>query len=448
MNRFRSVFVAWLLIVAILARPTPAEAAAPLALLANPAVVGALVLTATVAGAALNYHAPAVYSSGRYAVSTAGDIATKVWQVQKLIGYAGKEYVFGKMVTAKNGIGDGLGAVAQWIRDHAATVPTLADALDKSTVYQTPVSGDVIKTTSGAYCKLTNYIATQNGTYRSNDTDPVDFWDKPISTQCRHWILTSRNYTSHQSWYTVVIWGLSSSTGPATVKPPSSVYPDDYSKRVPADSSTVAGEQDEVIKGNPGGTTVYDTDSPATALSGSAPANTPPTAEQTQTMIAQAKAAEVADYAEDVAAQAAADPTNAELQALALQAQQAASQAALDAQATEATPTEEAPPTEVTPPGAAPAPDADLAIDLSPLLGLKDRALSRFPFSIIASLGGFFDSLTAAPTSPSFSLPMPFGLQPYNLSLSSLDGIAEKWRLALAFFFHASCIYAIIRRYA
>lgn len=104
-------------------------------------------------------------------------------------------------------------------------------------------------------------------------------------------------------------------------------------------------------------------------------------------------------------------------------------------------------PQEDTPPSAAPAPDADVAINLSPLLGIQDKALSKFPFSLVASLAGIYSGLTAAPVTPYFMVPMPWNIPSIKCDLSQWDGFAEKWRLMLAMFFHASCIYAIVRRY-
>lgn len=174
---------------------------------------------------------------------------------------------------------------------------------------------------------------------------------------------------------------------------------------------------------------------------------------QTEIDQAAAKTAELQsqDRADTLKAQLASDPTNTTLQVAADSAQAEADKYKLDYERQfesldDQDPQEPEP--EMIPPPVGPEPDIDLEIDLTPLLTLQDKAMGKFPFSAVSSLGSIFSGLTADPVTPSMDMPMPWGLPPAKISLSKWDDFAVKWRFLIAMMFHASCIYAIVRRYS
>lgn len=443
MQRLKRPFIVWFALI-IFSQPVPARAALPLAML-NPAVLGAVLGTTAVVGAAISYHAPAVYQTGQYVVDQAGSINRQVYTVQKVAGTMAKDYLFGKLDTATVS----LSTLWDYIKDKAAQYPILYGAASSSIPSAPPVDSILTPapgTTLGTI-KLVGVKGAWDDYFSSYGTPPAldNSWSVNVLTGGV--TITSANFynylgffASYQvngtTWvYNKHIFRVTSYDAIFTTLPPvpwEVPQPGPFVAAVPVDDPAVASETDSVIAANP------KTLPPAVVA----------TPAELSAYAGQAKADILQAQADKLKTDAAADPTNADLARQADDAQAAADLAKVDAdlagQQAESLPED----TSTTPPTASPAPDADLAIDLSPLLSLKDRALSKFPFSTIAGLGGFFGSLIATPTAPAFSLPMPFGLQPYNLSLSSLDGIAEKWRLALAFFFHAGCIYAIIRRYS
>lgn len=448
MHRLKRPLIVWLALIVFLSQSVSARAAVPLAILA-PSLLGAAVL----ATGATTYYAPAIYDAAQQGVSAGGKLFSALYQANQVYTSAGEAALVGGLVgaygAAENAYGymyDHLGDfpfIGPWVRDYAVPSSNTGDIVDprnSSSNYQI----------TGPWMKMVSQGNMVESTVLSSSGSSVAYagltWFS-LNTPTEVWKYLITSYSPPYWKYDVYKAPCVVTTNPAT-RP--TIQTGLVSSKI--NSSMSDGVKGDILKWmnyNPNTLSITEAITPAAA--DTAPPAAAPSTAQIDAWKAQ-NAAATADAAADILEQASAsDPTNATLAAQAAaaryaaqQAQLAADQYAQDAEGT----TEQTPPLEVTPPGAAPAPDADLAIDLSPLLGLKDRALSKFPFSTIAGLGGFFDSLTAAPTAPSFSLPMPFGLQPYNLSLSSLDGIAEKWRLALAFFFHASCIYAIIRRYA
>lgn len=441
-------FVAWILIIAFLVRPTSAEAVVPAAVaLLAPAVLGASLL----AVGATTHYAPAVMGAGQtaaHAVSgTAGEISRAAYvtrTVQMAVAGVAKDYVFGKMMTLEIS----MKSVLTWAKTNPTVAPTISSLLAARTSSASLGVGSVVDL--GGVNYRIDSLGVPSGPLNAS-------WDSPPETSMNSFfvsrgaVVVSGGYLylypspllivnivsttqvvigsvtyNNFSYYTQTAT-LSPTTDPVSAAPGVVDYPgfaDDYNAAPPA---AILPEIDAYIAQNPNAVTVPGLNAADIAHG--------------HDLVAAAAAHDIADVAATVAA---ANPTDTALQI-------AAAQAAADATAADVLASETANQPDVKPdvsPSAAPVPDADVVIDLSPLLGLKDLALSRFPFSTIAGLSGFFDSLTASPTAPAFSLSMPFGMQPYNLSLSSLDGIAEKWRMALAFFFHAGCIYAIIRRYA
>lgn len=465
MKRFRIVFVCWVLIVAQLSRPTEAEAFAWLA--AAPSVAPLAAVLAV--GAATYYSAPEnvkagirnAYTDGYYAVQNGSQTMwTKLGFVLDLARYTSSALADRLRFPKTAELAD---AASEYVPDAGSTYGMLTPSYQ----YSVTVDGilwDHVCTFGGFFPgQASAWASAQAGLAGWTLSSPSVLGTNP-QTYVYHPFGAPPGVTFSPQ-LDATIWGYSFvcstyqdvstrrsrvyyTVFPAATAVPmtSTVISDKFSTSLnsaAAADPAVRDEARDIIAANPANshavaTNPADVDNP--------PLFVPPTAEEIAAQAAKIAAQIIADSLAAVEAELAANPTDPDLKLrrdmlLAEQAKADAAAAAADAAV------DEAPPATV-PPAAAPAPDADVAIDLSPLLGLKDRALSKFPFSTIAGLSGFFGSLIATPTAPAFSLPMPFGLQPYNLSLSSLDGIAEKWRLALAFFFHAGCIYAIIRRYS
>ena len=103
-------------------------------------------------------------------------------------------------------------------------------------------------------------------------------------------------------------------------------------------------------------------------------------------------------------------------------------------------------PTDTVPPAAVPAPPAALALDFSPFMDLQGILASKFPFNLIGHLKGYFNILMAEPIAPSFTMSAGFG-KTATFDMSLWSPAASMFRGFMVFFFNASCIYAIVRRW-
>lgn len=434
MQKIKNPILCWIVILAVFIRPTPAQAVVPLAAVA----VGAVIAATGVMVAGAGVYKPPTFAQANAAVdSVTGDITRKVIVARAfadglssgLRGYAG-QYTL-DFAKAK-----------QWVIDHAASFPSLKPAFDTTDVPQaiTPYTGFVylengvayqISSLSGFQYGVTNwdlsmaaYLAAQpfdmgGGMRRSSVSSSYVRWNPRAQGSYIYFDVAI---------LTKVAVSLSPTAIPTTSNPSALAAAFPNTEAGQDETDRIAAENPAAIKSEP----------------------VPFSPEQIQEAMKQAEK-EMLDSAADTAEiQAAADPTNTALQIAAQQARVAADQATIQAEAAKAeveTKPEEEAKTDTLPP-AGPALDADLVLDFSPFLGLQDKAMSKFPFSMVSSLGSLFSGLTSAPVTPSMDVPMPWGIAPKQITLSHWDDFAGKWRMMIALFFHASCIYAIIRRYS
>ncbi len=451
MQKIKNPILCWIVILAVFIRPTPAHAVVPLAVVAVGAVIAATGVM--VAGAGV-YKPPTFAQVNAVANAVSGDIQRKV-VVARAFGSGVNQSIrgFESQYTLD------FGKAYQWIKDHLPDYPALGPAATAGTV-QIPIPGgaigDVFAGTSGNRKILTLGAVSRTGGFYAYPGEDIFVALKrfyavgaPVEIGGQRLVNTA---------YTVMVWGpyedgyVVASNGNrlcyASTCPMTSIATTDPVFPVPATTGdaqrfaaaypqTQAGqdETDKIAGDNPDAI------------------KTPPqaiTPDQIKEASKQAETATLQSAATTAEAAAAADPTNTALQIAAQQARSAADLAAIQSEAAQAeleTTPEEEEKTD-TPPPAGPAVDADLQIDLSPFLGLQDKALGKFPFSAISSLGSIFSGLTADPVTPSMDMPMPWGLPPAKISLSKWDDFAVKWRFLIAMMFHASCIYAIVRRYS
>lgn len=451
MQKIKNPILCWIVILTVFIRPTPAQAMVPLAVVAVGAVIAATGVM--VAGAGV-YKPPTFAQVNAVANAVTGDIQRKVI-VARAFGSGVNQSIrgFESQYTLD------FGKAYQWVKDHLPDYPALGPAATAGTV-QIPIPGgavgDVFAGTSGNRKILTLGSVTRTGGFYAYPGEDIFVALKrfyavgaPVEIGGQRLVNTA---------YTLMVWGpyedgyvvasngnrlcyasTRSMTTTATTDP---VYPvpattGDPQRFAAAYPQTQAGqdETDKIAGDNP------------SAIKQPPAAMTP---DQIKEASKQAETATLQSAATTAEAAAAADPTNTALQIAAQQARAAADLAAIQSEAAqaelEATPEEEE--KTDTPPPAGPAPDADLALDFSPFLGLQDKAMSKFPFSLVSSLGSLFSGLTSAPVTPSMDVPMPWGMAPKQITLSHWDDFAGKWRMMIALFFHASCIYAIIRRYS
>jgi len=456
MRKFRSLIAA-VMVVVIQITPgpfglRPAHAAIPLAVVA----VGGIIAASGVMVAGAGVYKPPTFDQANAAVdSITGDISRKVI-VARMFGEGATTGLrgFQSQYTLD------FPKAYEWIKANLPSFPSLGPAATAATL-QTPIVSpavnDVFAGTSGNRKILTVGAVTRTGGFYAYPGEDVfaalkRFYATTAPVEIGGQRLTNTGYTvlvfgPYEDGYVVASSGnrlCYASTCPITTT--STTYPlypvpDTYAdpqRFAAAYPNTESGqdETDRIAADNPGAV------------------KTPPqaiTPDQIKEAGAQASAAAAESTAVTAEAAAAADPTNTALQIAADQARAAAIQAAIDAQTItgelETTKSEEEEKTN-TPPPAGPALDQDLQVDFSPFLGLKDKAMGKFPFSAVASLGSIFSGLTADPVTPSMDMPMPWGLPSAKISLSKWDDFAVKWRFLIAMMFHVSCIYAIVRRYA
>lgn len=436
MQKIKNPILCWIVIFAIFIRPTPAQAMVPLAAVA----VGGIIAATGVMVAGAGVYKPPTFAQANAAVDqVTGDITRKV-----IVARAFAEGISSGVRGYTSQYKLDYSKAKQWVQDHPIAFPALSPAFGKTTYPDygsSPKIGDVWY--DGAYKKvLTNVVTTAPFTevttarcetaYANN---PLRFMGEVCTTTfyptSLYWVncVNNSNGMTYQTQY--LTWA--NTTLPATVWP--SV--DDPTKLAPAYPNTEAGqdETDRIAAENPA------------AVKTSPP---PFTLDQIKEASKQAMLEVLQQQAAAAEAAAAADPTNTALQVAAQEARNAAELAAVEVEAAKAeleSKIEEPEKTD-TPPPAGPALDQDLQIDFSPFLGLKDKAMGKFPFSAVSSLGSIFSGLTADPVTPSMDMPMPWGLPSAKISLSKWDDFAAKWRFLIAMMFHASCIYAIVRRYA
>lgn len=449
MKRFRSIWISWLLVIAVVTRPTPAQAFVPLA----PVAVGAMIVAAgvLVAGAAL--YKPATFSATDQAVdAVTGDITRKCI-VGRAIGtglYNAAQQIYG---TPGQYTLD-FAKACDWIASHTPDFPTLSPAFQQTYTQiplPAPVAGDVVAIGTTHY----KIVKLALGPYNYGSLYTTTPSQTPYETLHNNWPtwtefggqrIGSFGSGRIQFLYGPYFSGVVDANGNKEVRYYSAaydvttttdlVYPVPQTGRDPSklaaaipQTQGAQDESDKIAADNPGAV------------------KTPPVAitpEQLQAAIKDA-AATAADAAARAAIQAAsADPMNSTLAAAADQAKAAADAAKLAAEEEKAK--DEVKKEDVPPASLAPAP-AVPQLDFSPLYALKDAVSSHYPFCWLSSLAGYFQPLVSDPVAPRFEFPNGFGGQ-MVADLSGLNSIASAWRAALLFFFNATCIYAILRRWS
>lgn len=430
MKKLTSFFILFIFCSTTAIRPAhailPAAAIVPIAA----AALGSLLV---VGGA--QYYTPAVYEAGQYAVDSISGVMSKSLYMTKAIAIGAEQYIFGRMVAAEMAFDK----LMQNIDSMGSSVPNLKAARDAATQPDPVAEGNVfngylIGPEINFLPELINgvephpnpvlgpsypYFPPPAGT----SVFPYFHWDSFTYNWWSFRYDTSRPndprylYDRHQH-------SMTATEEPDYTKPPM-VSPSDFANNIPVDDLAVANELNALTEAHPNDLTV---DAP------------PFTAAEVNQMYSAVAADTAQDYADQVAGEAALDPTNQELQSLAFEAQYLADQAALEAQKEEVVSEQEI----FTPPAVPSVNEAQ--IDFAPLLALKDKALSKFPFSLASSISGLYSGLTAIPVAPEF--PFKWGNIDKTISLSVWDSGSAFIRMVMAFFFHGSIIYAITRRWS
>lgn len=392
----------------------PAQAVVPLALL-NPATLGICVAAVGVIAAGTAYYAPQIYEAGQVAADTVTGALNSSLYAAKLIAVGAEQYVFGKLVQAEMAF-DAMKTAALAA---AAQYPLLNDALQDSysTDPFTPSAGMILPTPQGK-CLITGTtpLLVSRQLWPPGEV-PDNFYGNG------HYQYYVYSYTNWEGRYLYDVYWLNAElTSDPLTDLPGSYDPAAFAGALAAaDSPELKNEVNNIIADNPSAVT-------APGL----------TSQELSTVYDQAQALAAQEYAGEVLAQAQADPTNQELQALALEAQQLADQKALEAEK------EEVKQTFIPPAVTAPARNT---IDLSPFYDLQGLAAGKFPFSLVASISNFFASLAGPRKTPAIDWNYR-GLIQFNISLSPWDPYAANLRLLIAFFFHAGILYAITRRWS
>lgn len=447
MQKIKNPILCWLVLIAVMFRPSPAQAAIPLAVVA----VGAVIAASGVMVAGAGVYKPPTFAQANAAVSSAtGDITRKVVVAKAFAdgvssgmrGYQG-QYVldFNKAYS--------------WVKDHTSSYPLLAPSFGKS---MAPAVGSVLND-DPLHPNPLNWQITGLGTY-IYDSYGGDLASKGdcaafFAAQCASGI-TLRCLGTHYATYApyapteevfnphvdangvcrLSFQGINTSvltSNPVSFPVPGLLSPSAFAAAYPL---TQAGqdETDKICADNP----------PAVK---SAPA--PFTAEQ----VAQAQAATKADISAaastTAAAAAAANPTDTNLHVAASQAATIAAQDKANAIAEQVnveTKAEE--PEKVdTPPASLSPPAAHVALDFSPLYALSGQASGHYPFNILSSVASYFSCLVADPQPPSFTMPTVFG-KTCTFDLAAWSPSASVMRGAMLFFFNILCMVAIVRRWS
>lgn len=422
----------------------PAKAALPILV---PVAVGAVVIAAGV----INAGSPALYAK---AVTNAADAV-----VDAVSGKISKALIVAQVIgNTKYGHGHNVEADLSSVTPIAkgnSEYPIVRDALDAATIDDNlgpPEVGQVVETTTGIRKKITSVnpsIMTGNGgiplgqtyldTYHSYMVGAGHKYiggNRYISSS--YYVLYYGPYQINNDahWYAQSIGGTNTTDAVYPI-PGYTIDPVKFADSI-SPSEDFVDETDRLVGDHPG---VINPASVPQAFTGP----------QVQAAAAAETSAVAQSAATTAQAAADADPTNTALQIAAAQAATAAAQAAIAADAAVADVAVDEPIVEEIPalPTAPTLPESSEppAIDFSPLHSLGDGAMEKLPFSLINSVADIFATFEGAPVAPSMEITLIQGAPSESLSMIAWEAGAAWWRRMVAIMFHASVVYAILRRW-
>lgn len=412
--------------------PGHAHALVPLAVI-NPATVGVVVAAAGVLAAGTAYYAPAVYSAGQSAVNTAASTASTSLIATKAIAVGAESYLFGKAVQAEIG----LQALADWAQSHTSDAPIISAAANASSSngYRDPLApGQIVDPGSGyGLRQITTDTVTEGSCLPGANCDMVMNlynygWNAAHTSYSTASIISTTTYPdgSQSSRFRRHLYNSVAAPAGAVPTNPQALDLPAFGAAIPAAGNpAVTPELQKAIAANPSQVNVP-------GLS----------AAEIGQAYDQAAALKMQSVADQLQAGAEANPDLTAAEIAAIEAQKEADLAALE-NAKELDKPEELP--EVfTGPAVAAVTRGE--IDLSPFYELQGLASSKFPFSLVASIQNFFNTLAGARQPPVIDWNYR-NLIHFNISLAPADGLATTFRMILAFFFHAGILYAITRRW-
>jgi hypothetical protein len=422
----------------------PAQAALPILV---PVAVGAVVVVA----GALSTGSPALYAkSVKDAADATVDAATGKIRKAMIVAMAigNTKYGYGHTVEAD------LSSVTPIAKGNSE-YPIVRDALDAATIDDNlgpPEVGQVVETTTGIRKKITSVnpsIMTGNGaipegltyldTYHSYMVGAGHKYiggNRYISSS--YYVLYYGPYQINNDahWYSQSIGGTNTTDAVYPI-PGYTIDPVKFADSIVPSEDFI--DETDLLLGN----------HPAAINPASVPQ--PFTTPQVQAAAA-AEAAAVSQTAATTAQAAAdADPTNTALQIAAAQAAADAAQAAIAADAAVADVAVDEPEPIVIPdlpiPLALPETPEPPLIDFSPFSSLGTGAMEKLPFSLINSVADIFATFEGAPVAPSMDVTLIQGAPSHSLSMIAWEAGAAWWRRMVAIMFHASVVYAILRRW-
>jgi len=428
------------MIFACVLQPIQARAFLPALALLAPETLGLAMAGTAAVGAAAAYYAPALYEAGQNAVVNGSDYAHKAWAVYSFLDGLGRQVLYGKAVEAYNSL-ENLG---EWIGNNLPQVPAASDAYNSAMVNQPTAIGQIRMSHEGNVVIMTS--------------DPINVGLQPLDEINDEWMLTEFSYRSAPyAYWNVPYNDTYSLLYKIYCTPTSDSVTDTGTLSIPTfaqnltaapDQSAISDDMQKAFAGTPATTTFKDADTTTAAPAAAQYTEiTPAEYDEFQQNITnnyyQTSVTTIQTLAD-------ADPTNTALQAQLEQAKIMAAQGinssiADDAQTVEVSLTDPVEIADETDMPSVPA-VSRIELDFSPLLALQDQCMTRFPFTLFASVAGMFDYLVATPVAPSIS--WSWAGHQSSISFSVCDNLALTLRVVMAALFHASIIYAIIRRWS
>ena len=87
------------------------------------------------------------------------------------------------------------------------------------------------------------------------------------------------------------------------------------------------------------------------------------------------------------------------------------------------------------------------AIDFQPIVDLKDKMMTKFPFNLLTAFGSAIDILKAEPKAPSFEINLGFD-KPIIVDFSALDSFASFIRAVMSFLIFGACGWGCFRMWS